>query len=198
MLSREAGAVARGMSGAGFKGGRVSPQLRALEASIVLPRSGRQIECMTHAISISRPRVTCLMICAISALMLVGASTPDSPSVEQAAIIQAVLNDASDRWQGPRPCLSDRLESFDGGRVTPQRISQLAYVKPPFKTCRSSSLSAMHGDRFLTISAPKIIGASAVVEFDYDCPTCGNGMLYTLRKLKGRWRVVGRQASWVS
>lgn len=139
-----------------------------------------------------------LVVIAIMAPMFMGFSTSDTLNAEQEPITQAVLNDASARWQGPRPCISDKLKSFDGKRIEPKRLSQLANVKLPFRTCGSENLSAMKGNRFLTITAPRIKKDTAAVELDYACPTCGHGAVYTLRKNHGQWRVVARQMVWVS
>ena len=172
--------------------------MRSFVAPVASAKSGSQIGGMTHAALTVRLRATRLMAYAIAALTLMGSSTSDALVTEQRAIILAVLKDASAHWQGPRPCISDKLESFDGERVAPKRISRLVLTRTPFVTCRSSNLSAIRGDRFLSISAPKMANGLAAVELDYVCPTCGHGTLYALRKVEGRWRVVGRQASWVS
>lgn len=169
-----------------------------IPSSIASDGSGRQVRGMANAFLTSRRCIVRLIAWTTLGLTLMGSVPLDALEAERGAITQAVLNDASVRWRGPRPCISDDLRSFSGKGAEPKRISQLPNVKSPFAICRSSSLSAMQGDRFLSLSAPKFFNDSASVELDYSCPTCGNGTLYALRKIKGGWRVVRRQASWVS
>lgn len=153
---------------------------------------------MTNAFLTLRRCVVRVTASAIVGGTLAGFTPPDTLEIDQGAITQAVLNDASARWRGPRPCISDARKLFDRESPPTKRISQLADLKLPFAICDSSNLSAAKGDRFLSVSAPKFINGSVVVELDYSCPICGRGTLYVLRKTKGQWRVSGRQTSWVS
>jgi hypothetical protein len=145
-----------------------------------------------------RSHVLRLIACSIAAAPISVSATPERAIADQTAIIQAVLNDARARWQGVVPCISDRLRAFGEDRNVSERISRTADLRSPFKICPSMHPSVISGDRFLTIAQPKISGNSAIVSFEYSCPVCGHGELYTVRKVKGRWGVVGRQMSWVS
>ena len=134
------------------------------------------------------------MACAIAAMTLSGHAAANHLEADRSAIIQAVLNDARTRWQGPLPCISDHLISAGTGRDTSQRVSRSSGVKSPFAPCRSARL----GDRYLAISEPIVKGDVAAVALEYRCPLCGEGNLYSLKHRNGRWRVVGRDRSWVS
>lgn len=123
---------------------------------------------------------------------------PDAREADRTAIIQAVLNDASGRWQGKAPCLLDLIQSHTGGRDKRSRITRLVGLKSPLAVCPSTHLSAASGHRFFVISEPKIAGTAAVVNFEYDCPTCGQGYSYSLQKIGNQWRVVGRERTWIS
>jgi hypothetical protein len=153
---------------------------------------------MTGVIVSRRLRALCLTACSILATPIPVSAMPDRAIVDRTAIIQAVLDDARARWQGVIPCISDKFRAFGEGPEIPERISRTADLRSPFLICRSTHLSASSGDRFLTVSQPKISGNVAIVSLDYSCPICGHGELYTIQKMDGRWGVTGRQQTWIS
>jgi len=120
------------------------------------------------------------------------------PSDDRAHVIRETLNDARSRWKGALPCISDHLQVFGTGRDSPALISRMPTTISPFSICAAKHPSASSGDRFVTISEPKIVANTAVLEFAYACPLCGYGMAFSLVKKNGKWRVVDRRPTWIS
>lgn len=128
---------------------------------------------------------------------LLAASPPptDKQSVDQSQIMQVVLDDARSRWMEVQvPCLSDTLRNRTSDQDTMDRVSRHSDVRSPFPICRGYKQVDPH----FTLHEAIIEGRYALISLDFDCPLCGNGTVYQLRKTNGSWRIVSRKASWVS
>src|SRR5947209_719943 len=122
-------------------------------------------------------------------------STPDQLSVDQSAIMQVVLDDAHSKWRERQfPCLADALESATSSNATRHQISRSTRVRSPFRVCRSGAIAEHH----LALHEAIIEGRDALISLDYDCPLCGHGTDYSLRKVDGAWRIISRKPGWVS
>jgi hypothetical protein len=109
-------------------------------------------------------------------------------------ILRAVLVDAHAQLRtSPVPCLADHIKAFGSPEISSVRVSHLFRVRMPFSICPNKL-----GDRYFRISQAKIVRGYAFVEFDYVCPICGQGTLYTLRQIKGHWSVTHREQTWAS
>jgi hypothetical protein len=142
-------------------------------------------------------RTWALLITCLGAVPQAATAEPASTSgplgIDQRAIMQAVLDDARRNWhQGDIPCLSDTLESATSSEATKHRIS--TSLRSPFPFCRERTGSKRH----LALHEAIIRAGDALISLDYVCPLCGNGTVYSLRKVGGSWRIVSRTRGWVS
>jgi hypothetical protein len=111
---------------------------------------------------------------------------------DDSGILRAVLVDAHAQSRAsPVPCVADQIKAFGSPEISSVRVSHLLGVRIPFSVCPNKL-----GDRYFRISKAKIVRGYALVEFDYVCPICGHGTLYTLRQIKGHWSVTRRERTW--
>jgi len=109
-------------------------------------------------------------------------------------ILRAVLVDAHARSRAsPVPCVADHLKAFGSPEISSVRVTHLLGTLNPFSVCPNNL-----GERYFRISKAKIVRGYALVEFDYVCPICGLGTLYTLRQIKRHWSVTHRARTWAS
>jgi hypothetical protein len=118
------------------------------------------------------------------------AQAPD----DNIGILRTILADAPTRWRAlPAPCLADHLKNFADPGISTLQVSRLLGTHIPFSICPDKL-----GKRYFRVSKARISRGYALVEFDYVCPLCGGGTLYTLRQREGRWSVVRWERTWKS
>ena len=91
--------------------------------------------------------------------------------------------------------LSDAVGAIVAGPQPTRLVEQIEpeWLTPAFRLCNPSDEW-----RKLTLASPAVRGDLAFVYADYDCPLCGHGVFYALRRKGEKWEIVAEVLSWIS